>query len=161
MLFLALFLRLLKPGGRAAVIVPEGVLFGSSKAHKEVRKLLVDGHKLEAVVKLPSGVFKPYTGSSTAILSSLRPIAAAPTTCGSTRSRPKGFRLDDRRVPLLAEDKLGPNRPLPWKRQTMRRTTCRTFWRDGRVGTVANGTVPGPSRVSACHSVRYKQLATT
>ncbi|NED87354.1 SAM-dependent DNA methyltransferase, partial [Streptomyces sp. SID11233] len=56
LLFLALFLRLLKPGGRAAVIVPEGVLFGSSKAHKELRKLLVEGHKLDAVVQLPSGV---------------------------------------------------------------------------------------------------------
>ena len=67
LLLLALFLRLLKPG-RAAVIVPDGVLFGSSKAHKELRKLIVDGHRLDAVVKLPSGVFKPYAGVSTAIL---------------------------------------------------------------------------------------------
>src|SRR5204862_5336568 len=62
LLFLALFLRLLKPGGRAAVIVPDGVLFGSSKAHKDIRRILVEEHKLDAVVKLPSGVFKPYAG---------------------------------------------------------------------------------------------------
>ena len=68
LLFLALFLRLLKPGGRAAVIVPDGVLFGSTKAHKDLRRMLVEDQKLDAVVKLPSGVFKPYAGVSTAIL---------------------------------------------------------------------------------------------
>jgi len=68
LLFLALFLRLLRAGGRAAVIVPDGVLFGSSKAHKELRRTLVEDHKLDGVVKLPSGVFKPYAGVSTAIL---------------------------------------------------------------------------------------------
>ncbi len=68
LLFLALFLRLLRPGGRAAVIVPDGVLFGSSKAHKELRRILVEDQKLDAVVKLPSGVFRPYAGVSTAIL---------------------------------------------------------------------------------------------
>jgi hypothetical protein len=68
LLFLALFLRLLKPGGRAAVIVPDGVLFGSSKAHKELRRILIEEQKLDAVVSLPGGVFKPYAGVSTAIL---------------------------------------------------------------------------------------------
>ncbi|MET1081468.1 MAG: class I SAM-dependent DNA methyltransferase, partial [Burkholderiales bacterium] len=68
LLFLALYLRLLKPGGRAAVIVPDGVLFGSSKAHKDLRRLLVEENKLDAVIKLPSGVFRPYAGVSTAIL---------------------------------------------------------------------------------------------
>jgi type I restriction enzyme M protein len=68
LLFLALFLRLLKPGGRAAVIVPDGVLFGSSKAHKELRTMLVEQQKLDAVISLPSGCFKPYAGVSTAIL---------------------------------------------------------------------------------------------
>jgi len=68
LLFLALFVRLLKPGGRAAVIVPDGVLFGSSKAHKELRRLLVEDQKLDGVVSLPGGVFKPYAGVSTAIL---------------------------------------------------------------------------------------------
>jgi len=68
LLFVALFLRLLKPGGRAAVIVPDGVLFGSSKAHKELRRMLVEEQKLDAIVSLPGGVFKPYAGVSTAIL---------------------------------------------------------------------------------------------
>ncbi len=68
LLFLALFLRLLKPGGRAAVIVPDGVLFGSSKAHKALRRMLVEEQKLDGVVSLPAGVFKPYAGVSTAIL---------------------------------------------------------------------------------------------
>src|SRR2546426_3342060 len=68
LLFLALFLRLLKPGGHAAVIVPDGVLFGSSKPHKELRRILVEDQKLDAVVSLPGGVFKPYAGVSTAIL---------------------------------------------------------------------------------------------
>ena len=68
LLFLALFLRLLKPGGRAAVIVPEGVLFGSSRAHKALRQTLVEDQKLEAVISMPSGVFKPYAGVSTAVL---------------------------------------------------------------------------------------------
>ena len=65
LLFMALFLKLLKPGGRAAVIVPDGVLFGSSKAHKDLRRALVEDQKLDAVVKLPSGVFRPYAGVST------------------------------------------------------------------------------------------------
>src|SRR5207248_1727798 len=68
LLFLALFLRLLKPGGRAAVIMPEGVLFGSSNAHRSLRRLLVEDHRLEGVISLPSGVFRPYAGVSTGIL---------------------------------------------------------------------------------------------
>ncbi len=67
-LFITLILRLLKMGGRAAVIVPDGVLFGSTKAHKALRKMLVEDHQLEAVISLPSGVFKPYAGVSTAII---------------------------------------------------------------------------------------------
>ena len=68
LLFLALFLRLLQTGGRAAVIVPDGVLFGSSKAHRTLRRILVEEQKLDAVVSMPSGVFRPYAGVSTAIL---------------------------------------------------------------------------------------------
>ena len=68
LLFLALFLRLLQTGGRAAVIVPDGVLFGSSKAHRTLRKILVEEQKLDAIVSMPSGVFRPYAGVSTAIL---------------------------------------------------------------------------------------------
>ena len=105
--FLALFLRLLKPGGRAAVIVPDGVLFGSSTA-QDLRKLLVEGQNLNAVISLPGGAFKPYAGVSTAILLSPRPTPAALTTCGSTMSTPTAGALDDKRQPILPEDKLGP-----------------------------------------------------
>ena len=68
LLFLALMLRLLKNGGRCAVIVPDGVLFGSSTAHVAIRKEIIDNHKLEAVISMPSGVFKPYAAVSTAIM---------------------------------------------------------------------------------------------
>ena len=68
LLFIPLFLRLLKTGGKGAVIVPDGVLFGSSKAHKDMRQILVEAHKLDGVISMPSGVFKPYAGVSTAIL---------------------------------------------------------------------------------------------
>jgi len=100
LLFLALFLRLLKKGGRAAAIVPDGVLFGSTKAHKELRRKLVEEQKLDAVVKLPSGVFKPYAGVSTAILFFTK------TTIGGTDQvwfydvRNDGFSLDDKRTPI-------------------------------------------------------------
>ena len=92
LLFLALFLRLLKPGGRAAVIVPDGVLFGSSNAHKDLRRMLVEDHKLDAVVKLPSGVFRPYAGVSTAILLFTKTNSAAPIMSGSTTCRPTAGR---------------------------------------------------------------------
>ena len=68
LLFLALFIRMLKVGGRCACIVPDGVLFGSSKAHKAIRQAIVDDNRLEAVISMPSGVFKPYAGVSTGIL---------------------------------------------------------------------------------------------
>ena len=81
LLFLALFLRLLRTGGRAAVIVPDGVMFGSSKAHKELRRTLVEDHKLDGVVKLPGGVFRPYAGVSTAILLFTKPGCAVSPGC--------------------------------------------------------------------------------
>lgn len=68
LLFLALFVRMLQNGGRCACIVPDGVLFGSSKAHKAIRKEIIENQRLEAVISMPSGVFKPYAGVSTAIL---------------------------------------------------------------------------------------------
>ncbi|MFD0901500.1 type I restriction-modification system subunit M [Actinomadura sediminis] len=108
LLFLALFLRLLKPGGRAAVIVPEGVLFSSSKAHKGLRKLLVEDQKLDAVVKLPSGVFKPYAGVSTAILILTKTDSGGTGTVWFYDMAADGFSLDDKRTPLLEETKLGP-----------------------------------------------------
>lgn len=108
LLFLALFLRLLKPGGRAAVIVPDGVLFGSSKAHKELRRMLVDDQKLDAVVKLPSGVFKPYAGVSTAILFFTKTNSGGTDHVWFYDVQADGWSLDDKRTPLLSESKLGP-----------------------------------------------------
>ncbi len=108
LLFLALFLRLLRPGGRAAVIVPDGVLFGSSKAHKELRRVLVEDQKLDAVVKLPSGVFRPYAGVSTAILFFTKTESGGTDHVWFYDVTADGYSLDDKRTPLLDEDKLGP-----------------------------------------------------
>ncbi|MGO3394819.1 HsdM family class I SAM-dependent methyltransferase, partial [Glutamicibacter arilaitensis] len=104
LLFLALFLRLLKPGGRAAVIVPDGVLFGSSKAHKDLRKQLVEDQQLEAVVKLPSGVFKPYAGVSTAVLFFTRTNSGGTENVWFYDVTSDGFSLDDKRTPLENSD---------------------------------------------------------
>ncbi|WP_423241473.1 HsdM family class I SAM-dependent methyltransferase [Micrococcus luteus] len=104
LLFLALFLRLLKPGGRAAVIVPDGVLFGSTKAHKDLRRMLVEDQRLEAVVKLPSGVFKPYAGVSTAILFFQRTDSGGTDDVWFYDVRADGFSLDDKRNPTEAND---------------------------------------------------------
>jgi type I restriction enzyme M protein len=108
LLFLALFLRLLKVGGRAAVIVPEGVLFGSSKAHKDLRRILVEENKLDAVIKLPSGVFRPYAGVSTAILMFTRTGVGGTDYVWFYDVRTDGWSLDDKRQPLMSNDKLGP-----------------------------------------------------
>jgi type I restriction enzyme M protein len=114
LLFLALFLRLLKPGGRAAVIVPDGVLFGSSTAHKELRRLLVEEQKLDAVISLPGGVFKPYAGVSTAILLFTKTNSGGTDTVWFYDVEADGWSLDDKRTPLLSEGKLGsvPSTPL-------------------------------------------------
>ncbi len=108
LLFLALFLRLLKPGGRAAVIVPDGVLFGSSKAHKELRRVLVEDQKLDAVVSLPGGVFRPYAGVSTAILLFTKTSSGGTDNVWFYDVDADGWSLDDKRNPLLPEEKLGP-----------------------------------------------------
>ncbi|WOP17469.1 class I SAM-dependent DNA methyltransferase [Raineyella sp. LH-20] len=104
LLFLALFLKLLKPGGRAAVIVPDGVLFGSSKAHKTLRQTLVEDQKLDAVVKLPSGVFRPYAGVSTAILLFTKTNSGGTDDVWFYDVRADGFSLDDKRNPVEAND---------------------------------------------------------
>lgn len=108
LLFLALFLRLLKVGGRAAVIVPDGVLFGSSKAHKEIRRMLVEDHKLDAVIKLPSGVFRPYAGVSTAILVFTKTGVGGTGQVWFYDVRADGVSLDDKRQQLVPDDKFGP-----------------------------------------------------
>jgi type I restriction enzyme M protein len=107
LLFLALFLRLLKPGGRAAIIVPDGVLFGSSKAHKELRRMIVEEQKLDAVISLPSGVFKPYAGVSTAILLFTKTNSGGTDHVWFYDMKADGRSLDDKRQELLPEYKLG------------------------------------------------------
>lgn len=107
LLFLALFLRLLKPGGRAAVIVPDGVLFGCSNAHKELRRMIVEEQKLDAIISLPSGAFKPYAGVSTAILLFTKTNSGGTDNVWFYDMHADGWSLDDKRQPLLPEDKLG------------------------------------------------------
>src|SRR5699024_1953197 len=99
-----LFLRLLESGGRAAVIVPDGVLFGSSKAHKELRRMIVEDQKLDGVVKLPSGVFKPYAGVSTAILFFTKTNSGGTEDVWFYDVQADGFSLDDKRNPVEAND---------------------------------------------------------
>ena len=99
LLFLALFLRLLQTGGRAAVIVPDGVLFGSSKAHKALRKILVEDQKLDAIVSMPSGVFKPYAGVSTAILLFTKTNSGGTDHVWFYDMQADGYSLDDKRTP--------------------------------------------------------------
>jgi len=99
LLFLALFLRLLQTGGRAAVIVPDGVLFGSTKAHRTLRTMLVEEQKLDAVVSMPSGVFKPYAGVSTAILLFTKTNSGGTDHVWFYDMRADGYSLDDKRTP--------------------------------------------------------------
>ncbi|WP_423923790.1 type I restriction-modification system subunit M [Candidatus Poriferisodalis sp.] len=107
LLFVALFLRLLRPGGRTAVIVPDGVLFGSTKAHKELRRILVEDQKLDGIVSLPAGVFKPYSGVSTAILLFTKTDSGGTDLVWFYDLHADGYSLDDKRDRLLDEAKLG------------------------------------------------------
>jgi type I restriction enzyme M protein len=122
LLFIALILRMLKTGGRSATIVPDGVLFGSSGAHQALRKLLIDNNQLEAVISLPSGVFKPYAGVSTGIL--------VFTKGGRTDNvffydiEADGFSLDDKREPVEANDL--PDCLSRWRARNPKKDTDRT-----------------------------------
>jgi type I restriction enzyme M protein len=125
LLFLHLILRVLDMGGRCAVIVPDGVLFGSSKAHQDIRKKIIDENRLDGVVSMPSGVFKPYAGVSTAVLLFTR---------GGTTDRiwfydmdHDGFSLDDKRQPTPEQNDI-PDLLLCWQQRfdpesTAKRTT--------------------------------------
>ncbi|VBB07172.1 n-6 adenine-specific dna methylases signature [Lucifera butyrica] len=100
LLFVALFLRMLKMGGRCACIVPDGVLFGTTKAHKALRKELVENHQLRAVISMPSGVFKPYAGVSTAVLVFTKTGAGGTDKVWFYDMKSDGFSLDDKRTNL-------------------------------------------------------------
>ena len=123
LLFVTLILRMLKNGGRSATIVPDGVLFGSSKAHQKLRKTLIDENQLEAIISLPSGVFKPYAGVSTAII--------VFTKGGKTDNvffydvEQDGFSLDDKREPQPDKDDL-PDMLERWKKRHEEDNTDRT-----------------------------------
>ena len=104
LLFLALFLRILKKGGRAAIIVPDGVLFGSSNAHKQIRKEIIDNNKLDAVISMPSGVFKPYAGVSTAILIFTKTGSGGTDKVWFYDMKADGRSLDDKRQPVAEND---------------------------------------------------------
>lgn len=101
LLFLGLMLRALKTGGRCAVIVPDGVLFGSSNAHKQIRQQLVEKQKLQAVISMPSGVFKPYAGVSTAILLFTKTESGGTDYVWFYDMQADGYSLDDKRTPLF------------------------------------------------------------
>ncbi len=104
LLFLALILRMLKIGGRAAVIIPDGVLFGSTQAHKSIRKKIIEEQKLEAVISLPSGVFKPYAGVSTAILIFTKTNSGGTDKVWFYDMQADGYSLDDKRTKLFKDD---------------------------------------------------------
>lgn len=104
LLFLALFLRLLKKGGQCACIVPDGVLFGSSKAHQSIRRELVEQHQLRAVISMPSGVFRPYAGVSTAVLIFTKTAAGGTDNVWFYDMQADGFSLDDKRTPVAQND---------------------------------------------------------
>ena len=104
LLFLALFLRMLKKGGQCACIVPDGVLFGSSKAHQAIRRELVENHQLRAVISMPSGVFKPYAGVSTAVLVFTKTGAGGTENVWFYDMKADGFSLDDKRSETQEND---------------------------------------------------------
>jgi type I restriction enzyme M protein len=122
LLFVALILKMLNNGGRSATIVPDGVLFGSSKAHVALRKLLVEENQLEGVISLPSGVFKPYAGVSTAIIIFTKGGATDNVFFYDVHG--DGFSLDDKRTPLPEKNDL-PDLLAQWKKRDPKKLTDR------------------------------------
>jgi type I restriction enzyme M protein len=104
LLFLGLMLRMLKTGGRCSVIVPDGVLFGSSNAHKQIRQEIIENHKLDAVISMPSGVFKPYAGVSTAVLFFTKTGTGGTTDVWFYDMQADGYTLDDKRAETKDND---------------------------------------------------------
>jgi type I restriction enzyme M protein len=122
LLFLALILRMLKKGGRSATVVPDGVLFGSSKAHVALRKALVEENHLEAVISLPSGVFRPYAGVSTAIVVFTRAGQTDHVFFHDVQA--DGYSLDDKRDKIKDDDL--PSALAAWKKRNPKKDTDRT-----------------------------------
>ena len=129
LLFIALILRLLKINGRAAVIVPNGVLFGSSKAHINIRRLLVEEHQLDAVISIPSGVFRPYAAVSTAVLIFTKTGKGGTDDVWFYDMKADGFSLDDKRQSV--EDNDIPDLLQRWKQRDIYQNTkgdSKAFW---------------------------------
>jgi len=168
LLFMALFLKLLKPGGRAAVIVPDGVLFGSSTAHKEIRRMLVEDHRLDGIVKLPSGAFRPYAGVSTAIVLFTKTNSGGTDHVWFYDCQADGFSLDDKRNPLLPVDKIGPRAKLgvdEYAKNNLPDIAARWKQRDGterkRPRTAQSFCVPKAEIAAAGYDLsinRYKEV---
>ena len=125
LLFMALFLRLLQIGGRAAIIVPDGVLFGSSNAHKKIRKILVEDQKLDAIISMPPGVFKPYAGVSTAILLFTKTNSGGADDVWFYDMQADGYSLDDKRTPQPDESDL-PDILARWGKRKAEQKRART-----------------------------------
>ena len=123
LLYIALVVRLLKIGGRAAVIVPNGVLFGSSKVHINIRKLLVEEHRLDAVISMPSGVFRPYAGVSTAVFIFTKTGKGGTDYVWFYDMQADGFSLDDKRQ--LVEENDIPDLLHQWKQRNPYKNTKR------------------------------------
>ena len=104
LLFLALMLRMLKTGGRCAVIIPDGVLFGSSNAHKQIRQEIIENNKLDAIISMPSGVFKPYAGVSTAVMIFTKTGTGGTNNVWFYDMKADGYSLDDKRVEVKDND---------------------------------------------------------
>ncbi len=138
LLFVALMLQMLKVGGRCATIVPDGVLFGSSGAHKDLRKLLVDDNQLEAVISLPGGVFRPYAGVSTGILVFARGGRTGEVFYYDVRE--DGFTRDDKRTPQPAGTSDLPRMVEAWRQ-----------WK-------ATGKVVGADRKAQCFLVSAEEI---
>ena len=125
LLFLALSLRLLQTGGRAAVIVPDGVLFGSTKAHRTLRTILVEEQKLDAVISMPSGVFKPYAGVSTALLLFTKTNSGGTDHVWFYNMQADGYSLDDKRTPQPEKSDVA-DILARWKNRDAERKRART-----------------------------------
>jgi type I restriction enzyme M protein len=122
LLFVQLILRMLKMGGRGAVIVPDGVLFGSSQAHLALRKTLVDENQLEAIISLPAGVFKPYAGVSTGVLLFAKGGQTKDVFFYDVQN--DGYSLDDKRTPIKSNDL--PDLQERWAKRNPKKDTNRT-----------------------------------
>ena len=145
-LFLHLFLRLLENGGRAAVIVPDGILFGSTRAHIDIRKRLVEENRLEAVISMPPGVFRPYAGVSAAVLLFTKGAATERVWCYDMEH--DGFSLDDRRQRIAQNDI--PDLLACWR---MRNDTQFQQRRSDRLAELISAVAPLQAQLRECHSL--------